>query len=176
VRNSICLAGDHVCFQVTSLNQGRNRSECLRIFDHTLQNLRGLSDASSKCRLYRYLYDSCTVQRYLRKSVMYAQFITRIRWAAHHLSIETGRYNKNGDATRYCYVYKDVTEDEFHIILKCSLYNDLRKQYIKPKKNFYIQTRPITMYAKSWTTQTSWCVYVQSCQTKNHHCVTTRCL
>jgi hypothetical protein len=58
--------------------------------------------------------------------------ITMIRLLAHHLSIETGPYNKNGDATRYCYVCIDVTEDEFHFILKCPLYNDLRKHYIKP--------------------------------------------
>jgi hypothetical protein len=102
-----------------------------RIFDHALHNLKGLIDASPKCRLYIYIYDSCTLQHYLLKSVMYAQYITRIRLSAHHLSIETGRYNKNGDATRYCSMCKDVTEDEFHCILKFPLYNDVRKQYIK---------------------------------------------
>jgi hypothetical protein len=61
---------------------------------------------------------------------------------------------------RYCYVCKDVNEDECHVILKC-LYNYMRKKYIKPyfwKKN-YIQTRPISMYANS--TETSWCLHFQ---------------
>jgi hypothetical protein len=47
-------------------------------------------------------------------------------------------YQEYQDATRYCSVCKDVTEDEFHFILKSPLYNDLRKQYIKP----YIWTKP----------------------------------
>jgi hypothetical protein len=63
---------------------------------------------------------------------MFARYITRIRLSADHFSVETERYNKNGDATRVCYVCKDVTGGEFHFILKCPLYNDLRKQYIKP--------------------------------------------
>jgi exonuclease III len=102
-----------------------------RIFDHAVQCLQGIIDSSPKCRLYRYLYDSYTLQHYLRKSVLYAKHITRIRLSAHNLSIETGRYHKNTDTTRYCFLCKNVTEDEYHFILKCPLYNDLRQQYIK---------------------------------------------
>jgi hypothetical protein len=145
-----------------------------RIFDHALHNLKGLIDSSPKCRVYRYIYDSCTLQHYLWKSVMYAQYITRIRLSAHHI------VSKRGDITRIAMLLDIVlcTKTSLKMNFTLSL-NDLRKQYIKPyfwKKTFYIQTRPITMYAKSETTQTSWCLYFQSCQTKNHHCEATRCL
>ena len=55
--------------------------------------------------------------------------------------IETGRYVGTNRNERNC-IFCDlgVIEDEFHFILQCSRYTDLRKKYIKK----YYWSRPST--------------------------------
>ena len=51
--------------------------------------------------------------------------------SAHSLISETGRYSNIPVEQRLCEYCKSDIEDEFHLILKCPLYNRLRCQYIK---------------------------------------------
>ena len=56
--------------------------------------------------------------------------LTRFRCSSHNLEIETGRYNKIVRASRMCkYCNMNLVEDEFHFLLACPYYTDLRRKY-----------------------------------------------
>ena len=58
--------------------------------------------------------------------------LTRLRVSSHRLNIECGRWTRpniipvNERKCQNC----NVLEDEYHFVLECSLYNELRKQYL----------------------------------------------
>ena len=59
--------------------------------------------------------------------------MTKLRVSSHRLEIEVGRWtrpNRTPVDERKCR-YCNKLEDEFHFLLECTLYEDLRKQYIK---------------------------------------------
>ena len=69
----------------------------------------------------------------------YRYALTRLRTSSHRLEIETGRWTKPHStprSERKCHICQ-VLEDEFHFILECPLYEDLRAKYIK--KYIYIK-------------------------------------
>ena len=56
-----------------------------------------------------------------------------MRLSAHKLQIEYGRYLNIDRQDRKCILCNlDVIEDEFHFILKCPVYDNLRRKYFKP--------------------------------------------
>ena len=72
---------------------------------------------------------------------MFRKCITKIRLSSHNLFIETGRYIGIVRNERKCiWCSLNVLEDEFHFVLQCAKYNDLRKKYIKK----YYWSRPST--------------------------------
>ena len=66
--------------------------------------------------------------------------MTKLKVSSHRLEIDVGRWARdnrtpiNERKCRYC----DKLEDEFHVLLECTLYVDLRKQCIKK----YFWNRP----------------------------------
>ena len=87
-----------------------------------------IADFNFKCYL-----DFVTIRKF-----RYA--FTRLRVASHRLEIEAGRWHKTNRTPaeeRKC-VNCNSLEDEFHFVLECSLYQDLRQIYIKR----YFWTRP----------------------------------
>ena len=53
--------------------------------------------------------------------------------SSHNLNIEKGRYNNENRRNRLCTVcHLNDVEDEFHFVLKCPLYDQLRRKYVKP--------------------------------------------
>ena len=65
----------------------------------------------------------------------FCQALTRLRVSSHRLHIEAGRWAKPISIPlneRKCSICQQL-EDEYHFVLECSIYNDLRKKYI-PKK------------------------------------------
>ena len=84
---------------------------------------------------YQYLVDSFCMQFYLLKPIddVYKKYITRFRVSFHCLNIEHGRYRNELRENRLCILcnLNDI-EDEFHFILKCPFYSNLRQTYIKP--------------------------------------------
>lgn len=60
--------------------------------------------------------------------------MTRLRVSSHRLEVETGRWHKpnpvpvNERKCKYCH----KLEDEFHFVLECPLYTELRNTYIRP--------------------------------------------
>jgi hypothetical protein len=63
---------------------------------------------------------------------MFKPLISRYRLHAHSLNIETGRYYNIDRHARICNMCnnKDI-EDEYHFILECSEYVEIRTKYIK---------------------------------------------
>ena len=62
----------------------------------------------------------------------FCQAFTRLRVSSHRLHIESGRWvqpNRIPVNERLC-SFCDVLEDEFHFVLECRQYENLRKQYI----------------------------------------------
>ena len=83
--------------------------------------------------LYRYLTNKLCLQSYLQKPIAlkYIQLITKYRLSAHLLMIEKGRFTQLAREQRLCIFCHSDVEDEYHFIIKCSLYHEYRKLYIK---------------------------------------------
>ena len=59
--------------------------------------------------------------------------LTRLRTSSHRLAIETERWTKPHRTPRFerkCQLCNTL-EDEFHFVLECPLYRDLRVKYIR---------------------------------------------
>ncbi len=65
--------------------------------------------------------------------------IAKLRLSSHQLNIETGRHRNIERNNRKCIVCpKDELEDEYHFVLICPAYSNLRTKYVKP----YYYKRP----------------------------------
>ena len=105
-----------------------------RINDVYMQNIFSIVTQSSKVELYQYITDGCFMHSYLSKTIdfKYRKEITKIRISNHKLNIEVGRYKNVVRPLIVCTLCdQNDIEDEFHFILKCVFYSDLRKMYIK---------------------------------------------
>ena len=96
----------------------------------------------SKAIHYRHFYSSFDVQFYVR--CMLPIHLTRIlailRYSAHTLRVEKGRHNDTPYQQGLCiFCTNNQIEDEFHLVLQCPFYSDLRLRYI-PKR--YIKQHP----------------------------------
>ena len=63
----------------------------------------------------------------------YRYALTRLRTSSHRLAIETGRWTKPHSTPRFerkCQLCNTL-EDEFHFMLECPLYRDVRVKYIR---------------------------------------------
>ena len=91
------------------------------------------------------------MQLYLKKPIprKLQNCISRFRLSLNSLSIETGRYHSIVQTNRLCPICHIDIKDEFHFILKCPMYNDLRKLYIKP---FYYERPSIFKLIQLFTT------------------------
>ena len=61
--------------------------------------------------------------------------LSHFRVSAHRLEVETGRWHIPVAVPvneRKCRTCSHCLKDEFHFLLECSLYHELRKTYIKP--------------------------------------------
>ena len=105
-----------------------------RIQDQEKQNLFHILELSSKCSLYKNIVDNITLQYYLLKYIPkdLRILLTRLRLSAHSLNVETGRYNNIARNQRLC-LNCDMheIEDEFHFVLVCPKYSEIRKKRIK---------------------------------------------
>ena len=112
-----------------------------RLLDVYKQSMLSEISRSSKAHLYQHLVDHFTLQYYLSKPLnpTCKKYIAQFRLSAHKLNIEKGRYTNENRRNRLCTLCNtNDIEDEFHFILKCPLYDRLRKQYIKK----YYYNRP----------------------------------
>ena len=104
-----------------------------RLTDTFIQNWRARLEESTRARFDR-SFAIFRFQPYLEKlnvsKFIYA--LSRLRVSSHRLEVESGRWVKPNQVPyneRKC-SNCSVLEDEFHFILECPLYVDLRKKYI----------------------------------------------
>ena len=105
----------------------------LRLKDQFIQGWNGRLQDSSRARLYKEVANFC-FQPYL-DLINVRKFrisFTRLRVSAHRLRIETGRWARPYSTPlqeRTC-LNCNVLEDEYHFVIECPLYIDLRIKYV----------------------------------------------
>ena len=104
-----------------------------RIIDTCVQSILADINSSNRCIVYKHLIDHVTLQFYLCKPIPMhiKKYITKIRLSSHNLHVESGRTNNTPRSERKCFFCNNDIEDEFHFVLMCPVYVDLRKKYIK---------------------------------------------
>ena len=109
-----------------------------RLKDNHLQNWYSYLETCPKLNVYRHIKSSYDHEYFLdvlniRKfRYCYAQF----RTGAHSLELERGRYQNLPTEQRTCKICSaNILEDEFHFVLSCRIYADLRLRFI-PQKYF----------------------------------------
>ena len=111
-----------------------------RLNDHFVQNWLSRIENSSRSLFYRNIADF-KFKPYLNiiNLSKYRKEMTKLRVSSHRLFIETGRWTKPSTPIdqRICYQCNKL-EDEFHFIIECELYKDIRATYISP----YYRSRP----------------------------------
>ena len=97
---------------------------------------------SPKLILYRELIsDKLEIEPYLLKihNLKHRRVLSKLRLSSHTLNIEYGRFKNIDRQHRFCEMCDKLTiEDEYHFILECDAFKDLRCIYI-PK---YYRQRP----------------------------------
>ena len=105
----------------------------IRLTDGFIQNWKAQLQTSTRARTYN-LFANFKFQPYLDiiKSTKLRISLSRLRVSAHRLEIEKGRWHKPQKilySDRKCQICNTL-EDEFHFLLECPLYIELRKRYI----------------------------------------------
>ena len=104
-----------------------------RLTDNFIQNWQSSLEASSRAIFYR-SFVTFQFQPYLDKVNIskYLQAYSKLRMSSHRLQIEAGRWVrpvKIPRNQRKCF-FCNILEDEYHFILQCPVYLELRKKYI----------------------------------------------
>ena len=104
-----------------------------RLTDTFIQNWRSRLDESTRATFYK-TFAVFQLQPYLDMVNVnkFSKAFSRLRVSSHRLEVESGRWVKPVRIPfdeRKC-VNCSVLEDEYHFILECPLYSDLRKKYI----------------------------------------------
>ena len=70
------------------------------------------------------------------KNTNFRKMYTRLRTNSHFLEIERGRYTDKPQCDRLCAVCK-IVENEFHFVMVCPLYSDLRHEFLQECNNMF---------------------------------------
>ena len=106
-----------------------------RIYDTYLQKWYSDINNSARLKAYSVFKHTFEPEKYLNviPENKYKIAISRFRMSSHSLNIETGRYDGTPRKNRIC---KSCTmnkvEDEYHFLLVCPHYRELRSKYFKP--------------------------------------------
>ena len=105
-----------------------------RVRDIYIQDWHSRLENSTRARFYINI-SNFEFQRHLEvlQIEKYRKSLCKLRVSSHRLEVEMGRWAKPNKIlydNRKCSVC-NVLEDEFHFVIICSLYKDLRKIYIK---------------------------------------------
>ena len=105
-----------------------------RVRDTFIQDWHSRLQDSSRARFY-VTFANFKYQNYLDclSLIKFRRVLTRYRVSSHKLEVEAGRWtkpNKTPLENRKCKLC-NVLEDEYHFVLECDLYKELRKKYIK---------------------------------------------
>ena len=105
-----------------------------RVKDVFIQNWESELSASTRATFYN-TFLSFELQPYLSQITIpkFRIALSKLRMSSHRLEIECGRWKKpnsiplNERICRFC----GILEDEYHFVIECKLFLNLRKQYIK---------------------------------------------
>lgn len=106
-----------------------------RILDNYKQTWFSNIHNSPRLSLYSRIKNDFCFERYLDviKEKKYLFALCRLRVSAHSLLIETGRHMNIPRENRICKnCTMNVIENEFHFILVCPRFREIRKKYLKP--------------------------------------------
>ena len=104
-----------------------------RMKDNFISEMNTFFNESTKCHLYRYIFDNNVLQFYLDRPInyIYKPYICKMLISAHNLNIETGRFYNLDRHERVCSMCNlNVVEDKYHFILQCENYIDVRRKYL----------------------------------------------
>ncbi len=102
-----------------------------RVNDIFTQEWQGRINESSRALFYKNVCEF-KMQYYL-KDITLAKFrysFARLKVSSHRLEIEAGRWNRKPVSNRTCILCEQL-EDEYHFVLECGMYADIRKTYIR---------------------------------------------
>ena len=104
-----------------------------RLNDTFIQNWQERLGNSTRAIFYK-TFSRFQFQPYLGKLNMfkYIQAISKLRMSSHRLAIESGRWarpNRIPVDERKC-IECETLEDEYHFVIECKLFNDLRAKYL----------------------------------------------
>ena len=137
VRNILEIYG----FSDVWTNQGVANVNCFlnvfkqRVRDCYIQNWNEQINISTRANTYK-LFADFNFQFYLDTITIqkYRIALTKLRVSSHRHEIEVGRWHKPQPldvSDRKCILCNKL-EDEYHFLLECPLYDNLRSTYIKP--------------------------------------------
>jgi hypothetical protein len=110
-----------------------------RIFDQYTQFWYSEINNSQRLLTYSRFKHSFELESYLDNYSIDKKFkiaLTRFRLSSHNLEIERGRYNNVIRSERICqFCNLNVVENEYHFLLTCPLYSNIRKKYLR--RNYY---------------------------------------
>ena len=104
-----------------------------RIVDHYIQSWRSDLNAFSRLESYRYFKTNFEFENYLNfiSNDNIRILLSRLRCSAHKLAIEEGRCRNIERTLRICKLCdNNQVESEFHFLLICPLYSDIRQKYL----------------------------------------------
>ena len=136
VQSILCKLG----FRDVWLSQGVGNEKLFlsilrqRVSDIDMQERTEELNASTRAIFYRHIYDN-SFSKYLEivKVKKYRIALSRLRLSSHRLAVESGRWRKPNSVPfdeRVCSLC-NVLEDEFHFVLQCRKFSDIRPLYIK---------------------------------------------
>ena len=99
------------------------------VYDQYFQNWYGSVNASSKLEVVKCTNKVFHFEKYLKciKTDSHRIALARLRCSAHKLAIEEGRLRNIERSLRLCqFCNSGVIEDEFHFLLACPAYRELR--------------------------------------------------
>ena len=108
-----------------------------RIKDNFIQHCFADIEASTRCRTYKDIKSIHDIEPYLQRDIHISirSAFTKLRLSSHRFMVERGRWMnpKVQYIDRKCTLCNDNDiQDEYHIVLKCAYYNEVRRKYIKP--------------------------------------------
>ena len=109
-----------------------------RLTDCTKQDRHRQINNSSKAHYYRYFTTEFTVANYIFYNIplKFLFVLSRLRCSAHDLNIEIGRHDNTPQENRICYpCNSQAIEGEFHFIMTCPVYDELRHTYLPHLEN-----------------------------------------
>lgn len=135
-KNAVCSAGfSNVWYAQNVPNQRKLFLDIKqRLCDVFIQEKDAFFARSSKCYVYKYLYDPFGLQYYLKKCISenIVHYLTKYRLSAHRLAIKQSRYNQTLRSRRICrFCTLNRYVDKYHFILECPKYSHLRCINIK---------------------------------------------